>query len=213
MAVSSSDFWDVDAILASETLAPARLVSGITGCGTIIDPSSDSNELVAGAVVEMPVWLIRSLAQRNMVQPELPIYYRDKMRRKMKAGAGVEELKVRCPYYYTVGRELHSAMQATLTADETFPIFIMNSLRKRYKELLVKGPVVESSQEFSAIQSKLSCEEVELFVAAREAALAHAAWVDPNSHRALLNKAGSLKRKWDDNVENQPVNQQQQQRR
>ena len=51
----------------------------------------------------------------------------------LQAGAGVEELKVRCPYYYTVGRELHSAMQATLTADETFPVFIMNSLRKRYK--------------------------------------------------------------------------------
>lgn len=51
------------------------------------------------------------------------------------------------------------------------------------QELLVKGPVVDNSQEFSQIQSKLSVEELQLFAAAREAALAHAAWVDPNSHR------------------------------
>lgn len=50
-----------------------------------------------------------------------------------QAGAGCEELKVRCPYYYTVARELHAAMQATLTADDTFPAFVLNTLRKRYK--------------------------------------------------------------------------------
>ncbi len=49
----------------------------------------------------------------------------------------------------------------------------------------MKGPVVESSQEFSAIQAKLSVEEAQLFLAAREGALAHAAWVDPNSHRCV----------------------------
>lgn len=38
------------------------------GCGRIIDPSSDSNDLAPGTVVDMPLWLIKSLAQRNMVQ-------------------------------------------------------------------------------------------------------------------------------------------------
>lgn len=213
MSVSGSDYYDIDAICAGEVLAPAKIVSGMTGCGTVVDPSSDSNELAPGTVVDMPVWLIKSLAHRNMVQPQLPIYYGNKMRRKMKAGAGCEELKVRCPLYYTVAKELHAAMQATLTADETFPAFIINTIRKRYKELLVKAPVVDTSHEANQIQNKLSVEEMQLFVAAREATAAHAAWVDPNSHRAMFNRAASLKRKWgessnQENAENRPANQQ-----
>lgn len=120
-ASSSSDYYDIDAIYASEVLAPVKITHGLTGgvhmgrhlwdarfgaaclpiwppavrcfacaallcqrpanmpdsrfscpagagCGTIIDPSSDSNDLSPGTVVEAPLWLIRSLAQRNMVQ-------------------------------------------------------------------------------------------------------------------------------------------------
>jgi hypothetical protein len=33
------------------------------------------------------------------------------MRRKMKAGAGCEDLRVRCPHYYSVATRLHAAMQ------------------------------------------------------------------------------------------------------
>lgn len=51
------------------------------------------------------------------------------------------------------------------------------------QELLVKGAQLDSSAEVTKIQSKLSVEELQLFMAAREAVAAHAAWVDPNSHR------------------------------
>ena len=44
-------------------------------------------------------------------QVDLPVFYGNKMRRKMKAGAGCEDLKVRCPHYYSVATRLHSAMQ------------------------------------------------------------------------------------------------------
>ncbi len=47
----------------------------------------------------------------------------------------------------------------------------------------MKAPLLESSTEAAAIQGKLSVEELQLFVAAREATAAHAAWVDPSSHR------------------------------
>ena len=51
----------------------------------------------------------------------------------MKAGAGCEDLRVRCPHYYSVATRLHAAMQASLTADEGFPAFILNTFRSRYK--------------------------------------------------------------------------------
>lgn len=49
----------------------------------------------------------------------------------------------------------------------------------------MKAPVVDTSHEANQIQNKLSVEEMQLFVAAREATAAHAAWVDPNSHRCV----------------------------
>lgn len=45
-------------------------------------------------------------------QVDLPVFYGNKMRRKMKAGAGCEDLRVRCPHYYGVATRLHAAMQA-----------------------------------------------------------------------------------------------------
>ena len=49
-------------------------------------------------------------------QVDLPIFYGNKMRRKMKAGAGCEDLRVRCPHYYSVATRLHAAMQVRRTA-------------------------------------------------------------------------------------------------
>ena len=51
----------------------------------------------------------------------------------MKAGAGCEDLRVRCPHYYAVAARLHAAMLACGTADEAFPAFILNTFRGRYK--------------------------------------------------------------------------------
>jgi hypothetical protein len=68
-----------------------------------------------------------------ILQVDMPIFYGNKMRRKMKAGAGCEDLKVRCPHYYSVATRLHAAQQACLTADEAFPAFVLNTFRSRYK--------------------------------------------------------------------------------
>jgi hypothetical protein len=44
-------------------------------------------------------------------QVDLPVFYGGKMRRKMKAGAGCEDLRARCPHYYATATRLHAAMQ------------------------------------------------------------------------------------------------------
>lgn len=131
--MAGSSYYSIDAICAEETLVPAHLTHGCTGVGTIIDPSSDVGDLAPGTRVDLPLWMVSGMAQRNMVQVELPIFYGNKMRRKMKAGAGCEDLRVRCPHYYAVATALHSAMVATRTSDEDFPAFILNTFRNRYK--------------------------------------------------------------------------------
>jgi hypothetical protein len=52
------------------------------------------------------------------MQVDLPIFYGNKMRRKMKAGAGCEDLKMRCPHYYSVATRLHTAMQVRSVGGE-----------------------------------------------------------------------------------------------
>lgn len=189
----------MDAICAGETVVPTRITPGCTGVGTVLDPSSDMTNLPPGSKAEVPLWLASQLAHRNMAQVELPVFYGNKMRRKIKAGAGCEDLRVRCPYYYTVAAQAHAAMTASLTADEAFPAFILGTFRGRYKELLTKAPAVESSLEASQIQGRLSVEELRLFNAAADAAARYHRWKGNRDARALLNsRAPSSKRKWGD---------------
>lgn len=200
-----SDYYLLDAILAEETHVPTRLVHGCTGVGTVIDAASDRADLLPGSKVDLPLWMVPAMAGRNMLQVDLPIFYGNKMRRKMKAGAGCEDLKMRCPHYYSVATRLHTAMQACLTADEDFPAFILNTFRSRYKELLTKAPLVESSLEASQIQGKLSVEESQLFTAAAEAGAEYQRWKSNGDSRPV-SRSQSLKRKWATSNENAAAN-------
>ncbi len=50
------------------------------------------------------------------------------MRRKIQAGAGVENLRLRCPYFYDVALLLHSMERGPALAD-----FAMKTFQARYK--------------------------------------------------------------------------------
>ncbi len=50
------------------------------------------------------------------------------MRRKIQAGAGVENLRLRCPYFYNVALALHSIDGAPSVAD-----LVISTFRSRYK--------------------------------------------------------------------------------
>lgn len=126
-------YYDTEAICAEETAVTVRLPFGCSGVGTVLDPGAEGPELAPGASVDVPLWLAASLANRRQAEVELPIFYGSKMRRKMKAGAGCEDLRVRCPHYYTVAAKLHETMVDGQNADDTFPPFILSVLRSRYK--------------------------------------------------------------------------------
>ena len=68
----SEDYYSVNAILAEETLVPARLIHGCSGVGTVIDPSSDVDDLAPGTRLDLPLWLASGMAQRHMAQVGAP---------------------------------------------------------------------------------------------------------------------------------------------
>jgi GINS complex subunit 3 len=166
------DYYNIDSIMADEVMVPCTLSYGCTGVGTVIDPSSDANDLAPTSKVELPLWMVPVMARRGLAQVSLPIFYGDSMRRKLRAGPGCEDLH-RCPYFYTAALRVHSAMQATGSSDESFPPFIASTFTGRYRELLTKAPEVESDAEITAVQGKLTWEEKGLFNSALAAAGAH----------------------------------------
>lgn len=196
MAVSCSegrDYYNVDSILADEVLVPCVLTHGCTGAGQVVDPSSDAPNLAPGTKVELPLWMVPNMARRNLIQVGMPIFYGERMRRKIKAGAGCEDLRVRCPYYYTAAERVHAAMDATGSADDSFVDFVASTFVARYKDLLTKAPVIESNAEASAVQAKLTNEELRLFNAAAEAAATHDRY---RANKDSNSSALGMKRKW-----------------
>ena len=57
-----------------------------------------------------------------------PKWYGERMRRKIQAGAGVENLRLRCPYFYDVALLLHSIERGPPLAE-----FAMKTFQARYR--------------------------------------------------------------------------------
>ena len=170
------DYYDIDSILSEENMVPCELRHGCTGVGSVLDPGSDMANLPAGSRVDLPLWMVQVMAKRQLLQVQLPIYYKDHMRRKLRAGAGCESLRVRCAYFYTVAHKVHEAMVGCGASDESFPDFISATFAGRYRDLLTKAPTLDSTADVSEIQAKLSNEELALFNLAIGSAADHERW-------------------------------------
>ena len=59
----------------------------------------------------------------------MPSFLGRHMRRRLRAGAGAEDLQGRCPHFYDAAQEI-----AALTpADETLPAFVFATFQNRYR--------------------------------------------------------------------------------
>ena len=170
------DYYDIDSILSEENMVPCELRHGCTGLGTVLDPGSDVASLPSGSRVDLPLWMVGVMAKRQLLQVGLPIYYKDHMRRKLRAGAGCESLRVRCTYFYTVAHKVHEAMVGCGGSDKSFPDCISGTFAGRYRDLLTKAPTLDSTADVSEIQGKLSNEELELFNLAVGSVSEHERW-------------------------------------
>eukprot|EP00891_Asterochloris_glomerata_P004344 jgi/Astpho2/4344/e_gw1.00065.44.1_t len=168
---SSSNYYDVHDILAGETLIPVQLTTAVKGCGRALDPSSDHEDLREGTAVELPLWLLPRFTCENWVHVKLPRWFGRKMQRKLEAGAGCEDLRTRCPYFYTVAEQL----SALCTQDRLAP-FVIKTFINRYKELLTRAHTTDTGPETTRMRMLLCVEEAKLFEAGRHSIKAVEAW-------------------------------------
>lgn len=157
-----TDYWNLDAALAEETLVPTRLKFGVQGVARILEPGSTSNDIEADAKVDAPLWLAAALTRRGMATFSLPETYHERYRRKLNAGAECVNLKGRAPYFYDVGNKCNEFAQ-----DLTLSAFLSRTYATRYRELVSKGLSTVSGEDMLELQSKLSLEELAVFEAGR----------------------------------------------
>lgn len=197
------DYYDIDSIMSEENIVPCVLRHGCTGVGKVLDPGADLDDLAAGTKVELPLWMVQVMARRQLLHVHLPLYFKDHMRRKIRAGPGCENLRVRCNHFYTVAHKVHAAMVASGQADESFPDFIATTFAGRYRDLLTKAPTLDNNADASDIQAKLSSEELSLFNLAVHSAVSHDRYRANKCKNAWISKRQpSVKRPRVINLEN-----------
>lgn len=195
-------YTDIDDMLATDTRVPVTFKVTSTGLGGALDPGADEVDVGVGARLELPLWLVRNLATRGFVSLHMPACYGDSMRRRLRAGARVEDLRTAGPFYYDVAEALTQVHAAAGSAgidsgagplDATLPAFVAQTFQQRYKELLIKsyakGDAATNAMELS---QRLSAEENALFQASRAAAAAAERW---RNSELLSSRPRPVKRK------------------
>lgn len=184
-----SQYTDVEAILADETLIPVTWRTSSRGLGRALDPGADSDDIINGTQLDLPLWMIREVAKRHMVDLHLPGFFGHLMERRLRAGAAVEDLAGRCPHFYDVAQE----MATLLPGVSNLPQLAASTFRIRYRDLLMQGLTRgEGTVASNAIQQRLSTEEAILFQAARVSVLEADRW---NSSDVLSVHSRAPKRK------------------
>ena len=104
---SELDYFDIDDIIATQGRIPSKLEAQIYNLG-FLDPSSEGNDLQAGAKLELPLWLVKELCnrRRKIVTVDIPKAYKDNYREIFKADASVVDLHRLGPYFYEFGTKL-----------------------------------------------------------------------------------------------------------
>ena len=107
VALTDSNFFSIDDILASEQRIPCKFEQPVVGLG-FIDQTSDEDDIQEGAKLELPLWLAAALRSRRraIVSVELPKQYRQSYRDVLTADANVVDLHKLGPYYYGCGTML-----------------------------------------------------------------------------------------------------------
>lgn len=153
-----TDYWNLDAALAEETLVPTTFSFGLQGLAKALDPGTTSNDLASSSRVDAPLWLAAALTRRGMASLALPDIYSDRYRRKLNAGAECVNFKGRAPYFYDVGNKCNEFLH-----DVELSAFLAKTFKTRYQHLISKGLDAVSGADVLELQSKLSIEELQLF--------------------------------------------------
>jgi len=150
------DYYNLDSILVGEEKVPTRFLHPAKGLG-YLDPGSVDNDLAKDAKLDLPLWLARTLARKQLAKLFLPKAYETKFRSDLTADATVVDLH-RFPYYYDVGR-----IMSTFQRDQGLFQELGQGFGARYRMILDKSLNMRAHEGSAEFSLSLTQTEVQLF--------------------------------------------------
>lgn len=95
------DYWDVDAILAEGEKVPVVFKTDANRVGYL--EGAKQHHISAGTQLELPLWMIETLAMNDVIQLKYPKAFGTTIRRSLNASTTHVNLHRLSPYFYTFG--------------------------------------------------------------------------------------------------------------
>ncbi|KAH8582414.1 uncharacterized protein ELE39_001070 [Cryptosporidium sp. chipmunk genotype I] len=155
----SSIDWDVDYILMNETLLPCRMVLSQKECAFMCIDSQlkESDEISAGEMLQLPIWLARELHSRGFVGINYPDFLSSKMSNALRTDPCSVDLNNISPYFFQV-----SVILLGLLQDELFLKVILESFRSRLEKLFLVSIYLHLPN--SSESSKMNNDHTQVFL-------------------------------------------------
>ena len=104
--VIDNSYWDIDEILAEEEKLTVKFQTG-SYQNSSLDPNLPiDSDIEVGQTMELPIWLALPLAQGEIIDIEVPRFYKDHFKKTLEADPNVVNLRDKTPYYYENGLKL-----------------------------------------------------------------------------------------------------------
>lgn len=203
--MGTQDYFSLDDILATEPrvyatfrvrghalahLDPLGVAVALAHAGKDVDAAEDVEHLPEGHRVALPFWLVEALAERAVVDVELPRCFATTVRAELRADARVVALHRKCPAYFALGIAL-----AKLLRDPGLPDMLLRAYADRCWGV-VDAAVYGGGKGIDGIR-KLELRERDLFFAAHGMSVAVRRWKERRSDkitRADIAVCGKRKR-------------------
>ncbi|XP_022207115.1 DNA replication complex GINS protein PSF3 [Nilaparvata lugens] len=157
-------YFSIEEILASQEKVPCTFRRTANNLG-ILDPSAEDGIIQRGAVVEIPLWLAKTLSRTNhgLVRMQLPKIYKDVYRDSLVADASVVDLYKMSKFFYSFGKQLSDCDEAN---SKELRNLLTETFKNRFRQLMAW---VQNMSVEEVITEKLDTLERKLLVDGRNA--------------------------------------------
>lgn len=185
---------DIDTMLSEEERLPCTFTCAARNLGHL-DNTGIAKDLPMETRVDIPLWLSRTLAAKNMVTIEFPKHYGIKMREEMRAGAEAVDLRAFSQYFFEVGCKLveMNIGSSDLTREDLRNTLRVAFLGERYRKLTMNSLAQGLFDDAADYSQTLTRAELNLFVSGLHAAKNIHQWRSIDS--GILQKASVLGRR------------------
>ncbi|GBF99183.1 hypothetical protein Rsub_11628 [Raphidocelis subcapitata] len=180
---SKERYFDPQALLSEDTLIPTTFRYPVKSLGKALDPTCSSSDLPADHALDLPLWMVAPLQERNIVDANLPGAYSERNRRRADAGASCVNLKG-TPYYYDVGLRCSGMLDPE--GGQELSRFLRATFAERYQGMLSGSLRALDGAVLQHVLGKLNEEERQLYQAGRVGAARQEQWWAAGGRTAML---------------------------